>query len=95
MSLADDMSSNAGGKPCAGRLEVTQEYLDAAKGSSLEEKYEDIKADASLGCKRSCLCQKVKSWFEIEVVEGREVRYIISMCISQGRDLSSEDPPLG
>jgi hypothetical protein len=88
------MSSMAGGKPCSGRLEVTQEYLDAARGSSLEEKYEDIKADASRGCKRSCICQKVKSWFEIEIVEGREVRSVISRCISQGRDLTSEDPPL-
>jgi hypothetical protein len=84
-----EVQQRVSGKVCGTRILITQEMLAAARGATVEEKYEDIKAEAAAGCKWGCFCMKAKAWIETREVEGEVIAEVVTQCLSAGRVLSS------
>jgi hypothetical protein len=101
MSIKDEMAKQcqanrkAGVSPCGGQVKITKKHLDAAIGSSPEDKREDIKADAASGCMDGCVCQKLKPEIIVKLVNGKRVEYVRSTCLPTHKEGSVTDhgPP--
>lgn len=73
---------------CIGKVRVTQELLDNAKGNNETERRRDLLAEARIGCCQKCGCLSAVSEFLTEQEDGKSVEYVTARCANEPSDSS-------
>lgn len=77
-------------RPAFGEVAITPAHYAEAAGTTLEQKYEDLKNKAALGCCDGTDCFRAESEIVTRNENGQDVEYMVSRCGDDPNSLRGE-----